>query len=277
MLTKMRKLLLLSGLTAVTGGFWLAAQVSQALPTMMPTGDGRTRMLVAGHGGPVVVLDTFGEMSLEGWGTIQWRCAKFSRVVTYDHRGTGGSDAGPKPRDARQIATELHELLHAAQLPPPYVLVGYSFGGPYLRVFAGLYPQEVSAMVLVDPSQEAFFDWLKIHHPAVNRITPADLSEQKEWGCSWASLNEAREAKFPPIPLTLITAMRPFESKLWSQVQPKWLEYHEQWLRRIPGAKHIVTEGSDHGIIWEEPDLVVRTIKDAVNQVSSPVMPAPSK
>jgi pimeloyl-ACP methyl ester carboxylesterase len=262
----MKLRLLFAALFTVTISVWLAAMTAHALPKLVATDGGRTRMLVAGNRGPVVVLDTFGEMPLDHWGTIQWRCAEFGRVVTYDHRSTGGSDPGPKPRDARQIATELRAALRAAGLEPPYILVGYSFGGPYSRVFADLYPEEVGGMVLIDPSQEEFFDWLKTRRPDLNRISPELEAAQEEMGCTWRSLNQARAAKLPAVPLTLITAMKPFGEND-RRLRPQWLACHQRWVSRIPGAQHIVTERSDHGIIWEEPDLVVKTIRDVVERV----------
>ena len=54
------------------------------------------------------------------------------------------------PRDAHQIATELHTLLMQAGVPGPYVLVGHSFGGLYVRTYAADYPGEVAGVVLVD-------------------------------------------------------------------------------------------------------------------------------
>lgn len=247
----------------------LASRASRALPQLVGAAGSRTRMLVAGNRGPVVVLDTFGAMASDFWGTIQWRCSEFSRVVTYDHLGTGGSDQGPLPRDARHIATELHALLGEANLKPPYVLVGYSFGGPYTRVFIDLFPNEVSGLVLIDPSQEEMFDWLKVHRPDVNRPSAKDEAEQNEFASTYVSLDQARAAALPKCPLTLITAMRPF-GEMDPRLRPQWLSAHKRWIARIPGARHIVTERSDHGIIWEEPDLVVNTIRDMAKRVPQP-------
>ncbi len=147
------------------------------------------------------------------------------------------------------------------------MLVGYSFGGPYTRVFTDLYPGEVSGLVLIDPSQEETFDWLKVHRPDVNRPSPRDEAEQNEFACTYVSLDQARAAALPKCPLTLITAMRPF-GEMDPRLRPQWLSAHKRWSARIPGARHIVTERSDHGIIWEEPDLVVNTIRDMVNRVA---------
>jgi pimeloyl-ACP methyl ester carboxylesterase len=80
--------------------------------------------------------------------------AAFTRVCAYDRAGIGGSDRGPEPRTGRRIVEELHTLLQRAQVEPPYILAGLSFGGHYLRLFASLYPDEVAGLVFVDCSHE---------------------------------------------------------------------------------------------------------------------------
>src|SRR5262249_48526180 len=112
----------------------------------------KLHMLIVGECGPTVVLES-GLPGGLGWQEVRQEVGRFARVVTYDRAGIGQSEPGPHPRDARQITTELHTALHAAGLRPPYLLVGHSMGGPYIRVFAAKYPQEVSGLVLVDPSQ----------------------------------------------------------------------------------------------------------------------------
>jgi pimeloyl-ACP methyl ester carboxylesterase len=64
----------------------------------------------------------------------------------------GWSDSSPEPRDAQHIAQELHTLLQNANVPGPYVLVGWSFGGLYAREYAGQYGDEVVGLVLLDSS-----------------------------------------------------------------------------------------------------------------------------
>lgn len=83
------------------------------------------------------------------------------RVVRYDRAGIGYSDASDTPRDPETIARELHTLLEKAGESPPYILAGHSLGGPYIRVFAQLYPDEVVALALLDcthPEQVERFD-----------------------------------------------------------------------------------------------------------------------
>jgi pimeloyl-ACP methyl ester carboxylesterase len=85
---------------------------------------------------------------------VQKEVEKFTEVCSYDRAGYGWSDPGPRPRTSERIAKELHTLLQTANVRPPYVLVGHSFGGFNVRVYNGLYPTEVVGMVLVDSSHE---------------------------------------------------------------------------------------------------------------------------
>jgi pimeloyl-ACP methyl ester carboxylesterase len=117
----------------------------------------------AGSGGPVVVLDNgFGEPGY-GWLLVQTEIAKLVRVCWYDRAGYGWSDPGPYPRTSEGIARDLHALLHAAGVPPPYVLVGASFGGFNNRLYYKLYPGEVAGLVMVDAAQEDEGDRLPRH------------------------------------------------------------------------------------------------------------------
>ena len=47
--------------------------------------------------------------------------------------------------------SDLHALIDAAGLHTPLVLVGHSLGTNIVRRYAGVHPDDVAAMVLVDP------------------------------------------------------------------------------------------------------------------------------
>ena len=119
----------------------------------------------SGAGSPTVILESGGGMSSIGWFKIQPEIAKFTRVCSYDRAGYGWSDPGPEPRTALQIAKELKLLLDAAGEKGPYVMVGASLGGIYLRVYSGLYPADVAGVVLVDASHEDQLDRLDAVFP----------------------------------------------------------------------------------------------------------------
>ena len=98
-------------------------------------------------------------------------CEVFTSLL-YDRAGYGGSDPGPMPRTSHQIATELNALLRNAGEMPPYVLVRPSFGGYNIRVFNGLYSDEVAGIVLADATQEDQYELLP---KAWNAISAAQL------------------------------------------------------------------------------------------------------
>lgn len=129
-----------------------------------------------GIGNPTVILEAgWGDVSIE-WRAVQPPIAKFARVCSYDRAGYGGSDPGPMPRTSLQIATELHTLLRNAGETQPYILVGSSFGGYNVRVFNGLYPNEVAGIVLADATQEDQYELLP---KAWNGISAAMLKHNE--------------------------------------------------------------------------------------------------
>jgi pimeloyl-ACP methyl ester carboxylesterase len=114
----------------------------------------RLHVHCSGKGRPTVVVESgFYEFSSD-WALVQSRVAAFSRICTYDRAGHAWSDPGPFPRTFDQITLELRDALGRLGENPPYVLVGHSFGGPVVRHFAAVHPDEVAGVVLVDSAQE---------------------------------------------------------------------------------------------------------------------------
>lgn len=103
---------------------------------------------------PTIVLESgAGDFSVDS-GLVQPDVARFARVCSYDRAGAGWSDLGPRPRTMRQVAYELHTVLKKAGEKGPFIMVGQSVGGLFVRVYASQYPQEVAGMVLVDRTHE---------------------------------------------------------------------------------------------------------------------------
>jgi len=102
--------------------------------------------------------------------TVFAKVGKFTRVCACDRPGTpvdekpSRSDAVPQPTTAKDAATDLHALLSAAGEAGPHVLVGHSYGGLIVRLYASTYPKDVSGIVLVDALSEG----LQMQKPANN-------------------------------------------------------------------------------------------------------------
>jgi len=234
-------------------------------------GGHRLRTLISGCAEPTVVFESGGYPAsgcpLEEWRRVQPEVSRFAATVAYDRAGIGLSAPGPKPRDARQIARELRTALRNARAPAPYVLVGHSFGGPLVRVFAGMFPAEVSGMVLVDPTQEEFINWHGLRAPH---------SSDEEWREIQTCLAQAHDSPVPEgIPVVLITAMgfrllsvfpARKQRKQLEDFQPMWLKFHTEWLDKLPKGQHLITNTSGHLVPYEEPELLVRVIRQMVEQ-----------
>jgi len=126
---------------------------------LIDVGGFRLHIHCSGEGSPSIVLDAALGGSSLSWSLVQTTLATLSRVCSYDRAGFGWSDAGPKPRSAGRIADELRTLLDRARVPPPYLLVGHSFGGLVALIFASKFRSETAGMVLVDPAHAE--DWVK--------------------------------------------------------------------------------------------------------------------
>ncbi len=103
-----------------------------------------------GEGSPTIVLDAgMGNDSL-AWAKVQPELSKTTRVCSYDRAGMGWSTPGPDPRDADNIASELHALLQQAGVSGPIVLMGHSMGGINIRAYATHYPQDLVGLIFVE-------------------------------------------------------------------------------------------------------------------------------
>jgi len=100
-------------------------------------------LLEVGQGSPTILLEAGLMSTVLSWSDLQRSLAESFRVVSYDRAGLGWSELGPMPRTADRIVEELHTLLERAAIPPPYILVGHSFGGLTMPLFAARFSDEV--------------------------------------------------------------------------------------------------------------------------------------
>jgi len=262
--------LLLASRMALAFGIGCASftDVSQAEPAhsseLVNVEGRRVEAVIEGVGTPAVVFES-GFNGSSPWGPIQGRIAQKTMTLSYQRAGFGHSDPGPNPRSAGQIAKELHALLSATAVRPPYVLVGHSAGGLYVRVFAHMYPKEVAGLVLVDPATEEVFERMRAEktlEDAKNAgLAPAALAQ---WSAITETIDEARRAApLPRVPTVVLTSTQPVgEYPLQDeQAMQLWLRAHNQLVARTPGSKHIVVENSNHGTILEKPVLTERILQ----------------
>ena len=127
---------------------------------LVDIGHGRKmNILCVGRGTPTVIFEAGLGDQIRSWATVQPQISLRTRACSYDRAGLGFSDPSPRPGTSANAVDDLHRLLGAASVKPPYVLVGHSLGGMYVRLYADKYrsantPQTIVGMVLVDPVSE---------------------------------------------------------------------------------------------------------------------------
>jgi pimeloyl-ACP methyl ester carboxylesterase len=119
---------------------------------LIDLGGYKVHLYCQGTGSPTVIIDhSLG--GVEGYFLVE-EIAEFTRVCIYDRPGYGWSDPSPKPRCSREIVRELNLLLTKANIESPYILVGNSFGSYNVRLYARLFADRVTGMVLSDGLSE---------------------------------------------------------------------------------------------------------------------------
>jgi pimeloyl-ACP methyl ester carboxylesterase len=249
---------------------------------LVEVGDRGIYLTCRGTGSPTVVLESGANDPAAHWFAIESAVASITHVCTYDRANTtgGASDAAPEPRTGDEVVADLHALLAAAGESGPYVFVGHSIGGIFVRLYASTYSEEVAGLVLVDPSHEdqnarmrallSPEQWMAYEQMNLS-IEGLDLD------ASFAQVKDAQvTSPLRPMPLIVLTAGAPTDPATmppgWpvEEQERLWHEQHEDLAGLVPEARHIIAEQSSHYIHQGQPDLVVEAIQAVVEAVRDP-------
>jgi len=143
-------------LLVAVGGVWQAVATRYferkhpAPGKLFDVGGHRLHLFSQGSGSPAVIIDAGLSGASYDWETVATGIAQFTQVCTYDRAGYGWSDPGPRPRTSQQAVEELRTLLQKAEVKPPFILVGHSWSGLNVRLYASQHPDEVAGLILVD-------------------------------------------------------------------------------------------------------------------------------
>ena len=118
---------------------------------LVDVGGHQLHLYCEGRGLPTVVLEAPGTAMSSAWAWVQADVARFTRVCSYDRAGLGWSEAGDMPFTPQAVPTELKTLLQRSAEPGPYVMAGAELGAAYASLYASRYPEDLAALVLVDP------------------------------------------------------------------------------------------------------------------------------
>jgi pimeloyl-ACP methyl ester carboxylesterase len=250
--------------------------ICNVLPTQAAAGDdgidfvdvdGRKLALrCQGEGTPTVILEAGLTASALTWQAVQSGVAEFTRVCSYDRANLGRSDPAPGPRTAQNAVEDLDALLTTAHIAPPYILVGASFGGHIVRLFAAQHPGDVAGIVLVDASHE------DQEARIAEVLTPAQLdalnlsaSQNTEHMDLATSDAEVRASgPLPTVSLIVISAGRNkpappgFPAKDLNRV---WRQLQKDLTTLSDNSVQLFARKSEHDIAIDEPSLVVKGVR----------------
>jgi len=229
-----------------------------------------------GTGTPTVILEAGSDDVVDTWSLVQPEVASFTRACAYDRAGLGQSDPGPETRDSVQIVKELHTLLKNADIEGPYVLVGHSLGGMYMRLFADYYHEEVVGLVLVDSAHIDQYERNAAVLPTESPNESESLRFYREWFTNPPVYPELPRRLFEPgslgdMPLVVLTSPHKERaadlpaglSDKWDEI---WVELQNEWARISSHSTHIMADESGHFIQQDQPDLVIDAILRVVEE-----------
>jgi pimeloyl-ACP methyl ester carboxylesterase len=257
-----------------------------------------------GRGSPTVIFESGSGGPGKDWTRFQQRVAAYSRACWYDRAGYGWSDPAPFPHPASAIAGDLHRLLRKASIAPPYVLVGFSFGGICVRVYADKFREDLAGMVLVDSTHiderepitppgggylpyfpRLYLTLAQILRPiGVLRLlmprremTPFEprtmVESLKE--LPYESELEARAVRsLGDLPLIVLTAGRhritppdsPEQARSQFVWEARWIQAQQQLARLSTRGQQRVFPNATHNLPDDRPQDVLAAIHEVVNQ-----------
>jgi pimeloyl-ACP methyl ester carboxylesterase len=248
---------------------------------------------VAGAGSPTVVFESGIECGAASLANLAEAVQEFTRTVIYDRAGLGESDPAPKPRTAQDMANDLWALLTHAQIPGPYLLVGHSYGGLPLRLFATQHRAEVAGMVLLDASYPdlAQRQLALLPPPApgeppaltrmrneleIERIDPYYNGEAIDLIASAGQVQAS--GRLGKLPLVVITAgvdewEEGFPPELARAQEEDWQAMQQEWAALSDNSMHLIATESNHVIQDCQPELVVAVIRRLVGALQAGSVP----
>lgn len=258
--------------------FACAAGLAQAsAPELVQVGAYRVQMAAQGAGPYTVILESGFGRDLSVWRKVAPALAASSRVVAYSRAGHGRSDPRPGVPDLAARTGQLEELITAAGLKPPFILVGHSYGAFLIRSFAARHPQQVAGMVFVDPSHERFNIELRKLDPAqverdnglMEKWTPPAMQAELRSVQAILDSGVLRAAEpLPDVPAVVLTSVqRRAQPQMFLETPAAvevWRNLHQHFFREFRTGSHVVTPDSGHNIHLEQPELVIAAVQQVI-------------
>lgn len=254
-------------------------------------------------GEPLIVFESGFGTPMDHWDRLLDGVSELGPLLTYDRPGVGKSEPDNEMPTIKNVADKLLKVLDHLEMEPPYLLVGHSLGGAFVRGFAVYYPEMLAGLVIIDPAdftetqenKRDYYDVLGWDDARIdkeladieekrresNENYPKSLQEERE------VLKDLRETDFkeivenplPNIPVHIITGGRfdmperirskeydneaLFRSKMKHRVA-KWTDV----IQSVDKGMLFYSADAGHFVHYDDPDLVISSIKIALKDYS---------
>lgn len=221
------------------------------------------------NGKPIVIMDAgYGDYS-KAWASIYPSVSKSAQVFLYDRAGMGRSPYSPNPRTSLFMVEELRSVLKRENFKPPYILVGHSYGGVNMRIFANLYPQEVVGLLLIDSTPG---DYREVFLPTMSDAFKAAYEKQFIHEGNYdefeESLNQLKQTqKQVSVPFIVLSAGKKEHYSTESQLL--WNKMQADILQFTTNGHFQIAENSTHYIQRDQPELVITSIESLILRAPS--------
>jgi len=252
---------------------------------MIDVGGQKLHCCVYGNGSPTVVLVSGFEAPQAYWNSVIPDLAAKTTGVTFDRAGIGESEIGDLPTHGEQSAKDLRVLLDKLGVPRPYILVGHSYGGSVVRLFASMYPDDMGGLILEDTQHEDVLNELRKilkgkYLEAFDQLVAARFSapENPKTEADYRNITREQVSKskpLPRIPFVILTspdrakAMQPiFSDEAIEKIAKLDWALNNKLAALIPGGRQIIVEGAGHNIHVDKPEALIAPVVEMIKEVS---------
>lgn len=235
--------------------------------TIEKIGNRNVEFALTRHDTPPVVFENGLGGRMEWWKKVLHEVSNNTTTFAYNRPGYGNSGPVATPRDGLHIVDELRVLLHDNGMKPPYILVGHSLGGLYLQLYARRYPEEVSALILVDSTHPQQLDGegaLEKQSLLVRGLLGMMVTGSAKDELDLLTKTGKQVLDLPTLsgkPVYVLSASKLLNEK--SAAADDANEKRRDIAHLYPGSKQIWVD-SGHAIPLEKPEAIVATIREAL-------------
>jgi pimeloyl-ACP methyl ester carboxylesterase len=247
---------------------------------MIALKDNALHMMSLGEGEFTVIFESGFGSDLSHWRNVAAQISTKAKVVVYSRAGAGKSEPIDNARTLLESTNELQQLIAKANLKPPFIFVGHSYGAHIIRTHAAQHPSEVAGLVFVEPANEKFFKRLKqldkekteSFLKVYEKMVPKKLQAESKILMAIDEKGVLPDfGPLPNVPAAILTSMVQEHPQfiIHSPEGKKiWRDLHTELFNQFTNASHIVTINSGHDIALQEPELVIEAINNVINKAS---------